>query len=169
MATSTLARRQLLHLSVRPSVSASSLILLRPSSRPIQTTSAPPDHLSRLRLERPISPHFTIYQPQLTWYSSIFNRVTGVALSTALYGFSIGYLGGIWDANTFINLVASFPEWLKVLGKGTVALPFWFHTWNGFRHLGWDLGYFLNLKTSYTAGYTVIGLTAVTTVITALL
>ncbi|KAH8918272.1 hypothetical protein BT69DRAFT_1195211, partial [Atractiella rhizophila] len=66
-------------------------------------------------------------------------------------------------------LVAGFPEWWKVLGKGTLALPFWSHTWNSFMHLGLDLGYFLNLKTSYIPGYTVIGLTVVTTVTTALL
>jgi hypothetical protein len=45
--------------------------------------------LNKQRLLRPSSPHFTIYQPQLTWLGSIFNRVTGVALSTctSLYFF----------------------------------------------------------------------------------
>lgn len=37
--------------------------------------------LNTQRLARPSSPHFTIYQPQLTWIGSIANRITGVGLS----------------------------------------------------------------------------------------
>lgn len=37
--------------------------------------------LNKQRSVRPSSPHFTIYQPQLTWYGSIANRITGVGLS----------------------------------------------------------------------------------------
>ena len=37
--------------------------------------------LNKQRLSRPSSPHFTIYQPQLTWLGSIANRVTGAGLS----------------------------------------------------------------------------------------
>ena len=45
------------------------------------TPSAEQDILNHQRLRRPSSPHFTIYQPQLTWIGSIVNRVTGVGLS----------------------------------------------------------------------------------------
>ena len=38
-------------------------------------------HARSQRLGRPISPHFTIYQPQLTWYMSIAHRITGAALA----------------------------------------------------------------------------------------
>lgn len=37
--------------------------------------------LNEQRSVRPISPHLSIYQPQLTWYGSIANRITGVGLS----------------------------------------------------------------------------------------
>jgi Succinate dehydrogenase/Fumarate reductase transmembrane subunit len=51
----------------------------------VQTQSLKPDDgaviLNTQRLARPSSPHFTIYQPQLTWLGSIANRVTGVGLS----------------------------------------------------------------------------------------
>lgn len=33
------------------------------------------------RKHRPIAPHLTIYQPQLTWYMSLFHRATGGALA----------------------------------------------------------------------------------------
>lgn len=41
--------------------------------------------LNKQRALRPSSPHFTIYQPQLTWLSSIANRVTGSGLSVGQY------------------------------------------------------------------------------------
>lgn len=53
--------------------------------RGIQTESLPPSAsegiLNAQRLKRPSSPHFTIYQPQLTWLGSIANRVTGAGFS----------------------------------------------------------------------------------------
>ena len=39
------------------------------------------DLLNEQRAKRPSSPHFTIYQPQITWYLSIINRITGTGLS----------------------------------------------------------------------------------------
>nr|BCF86793.1 succinate dehydrogenase complex subunit C [Puccinia horiana]BCF86794.1 succinate dehydrogenase complex subunit C [Puccinia horiana]BCF86795.1 succinate dehydrogenase complex subunit C [Puccinia horiana]BCF86796.1 succinate dehydrogenase complex subunit C [Puccinia horiana] len=124
--------------------------------------------LNEQRKLRPNSPHFTIYEPQLTWYSSFANRVTGCALSVGFYAYALGYMAMPssmpLDSDTIVQLVASSPEWAKVAGKAVVALPFTYHTFNGVRHLAWDMGYLLDLKTSYTAGYTVLGLTAVSTV-----
>ncbi|KAI8457008.1 hypothetical protein BY996DRAFT_6411959 [Phakopsora pachyrhizi] len=150
--------------------------------------------LNEQRKLRPSSPHFTIYQPQLTWYSSIFNRVTGCALTggiqfkiitsviyggfvfplTGLYAFSLGYLtlpavGIPMDSETLVQLAASAPAWSKVATKTVLAVPFTYHTFNGIRHLAWDMGYVIDLKSSYTAGYVVIGLTAVSSVGLALL
>lgn len=54
------------------------------STRATTTSMTEADALKMLneqRSLRPNSPHFTIYQPQLTWIGSIANRVTGVGLS----------------------------------------------------------------------------------------
>ena len=60
-------------------------------------------------------------------------------------------------------------EWFGGLGgvtKGVVkfgfALPFAFHTWNGMRHLVWDSGRELSNRQVVVTGWTVLGLTAVT-------
>jgi succinate dehydrogenase (ubiquinone) cytochrome b560 subunit len=57
---------------------------LRPD-KSIKTQSMPPashsEILNTQRLRRPSSPHFTIYEPQITWIGSIANRMTGVGLS----------------------------------------------------------------------------------------
>ncbi|KZP22609.1 cytochrome b subunit of succinate dehydrogenase, Sdh3p [Athelia psychrophila] len=122
--------------------------------------------LNKQRLARPSSPHFTIYQPQLTWIGSIANRVTGSALSVLLYGFSLAYLvaPGTFDSTHVIEFVGSMPDAVKYAGKAILAAPFAFHSWNGLRHLSWDMGKLLTVKAAYSSGYAVLGATAISTV-----
>ncbi|KAK7043887.1 cytochrome b subunit of succinate dehydrogenase, Sdh3p [Paramarasmius palmivorus] len=140
------------------------------SKRAVQTQSLKPDAaieiLNKQRLHRPSSPHFTIYQPQLTWLGSIFNRATGAALSVLLYGYSLAYLVApdTFSSASVIEFVAGLPEGVKYTGKALLALPFTFHSFNGLRHLAWDSGKFLNVKGCYSTGYAVIAATAVSTV-----
>ncbi|KAF4613467.1 hypothetical protein D9613_008122 [Agrocybe pediades] len=136
----------------------------------IQIQSLPPsantEILNKQRLNRPSTPHFTIYQPQLTWLASIANRVTGVGLSVLLYGFSIGYLiaPGTLDSAHVIEFVAGLPDAVKYAGKAILAAPFAFHSLNGIRHLTWDLNKFTSVKGVYQTGYAVLGLSAVSTI-----
>lgn len=138
--------------------------------RGIHTESLPPsasqEILNQQRLKRPSSPHFTIYQPQLTWLSSIANRATGGALSALLYGFSLAYLfaPGTFDSTHIVELIVGLPEYAKYAGKFILAAPFAFHSLNGLRHLAWDMGKVLTLKSAYRAGYAVLGATAVSTI-----
>ncbi|KAH9981899.1 SDHC, cytochrome b subunit of succinate dehydrogenase [Russula compacta] len=143
--------------------------------RAVQTQSLKPkdatDILNTQRLARPSSPHFTIYQPQLTWIGSIANRITGSGLSVLLYGFSLAYLfaPSTFSSANIIEFVASQPEWIKVAEKTILAAPFAFHSLNGLRHLAWDTGKFLSLKGAYRTGYAVLGASAITTVALVLL
>ncbi|KAG2017522.1 succinate dehydrogenase cytochrome b560 subunit [Coprinopsis cinerea AmutBmut pab1-1] len=137
----------------------------------VQTESLTPAEnlqlLNKQRLKRPSSPHFTIYQPQLTWLGSIANRVTGAGLSVLLYGFSIAYLiaPGTFDSAHVVEFVAGLPDGVKYAGKAILAAPFSYHAWNGLRHLAWDAGKFLSVKGAYATGYAVLGLTGVSTVV----
>ncbi|KAF8953788.1 cytochrome b subunit of succinate dehydrogenase, Sdh3p [Entomortierella lignicola] len=115
------------------------------------------------RKNRPIAPHLTIYQPQLTWYMSMFHRATGGALAVGFYGGAIGYavgplLGLGFDAATITSAIATLPVAAKIAGKFIVAYPFTYHAFNGVRHLIWDTASALTLKGVYTTGYTVLGL-----------
>jgi len=136
----------------------------------VQIQSLPPsastEILNKQRIHRPSSPHFTIYQPQLTWIGSIANRVTGVGLSVLLYGFSIAYLiaPGTFDSAHVVEFISGLPEGVKYAGKAILAAPFAFHSFNGLRHLGWDLVKFTSVKGAYVTGYVVLGATAISTV-----
>lgn len=139
--------------------------------RTVKTNSITPQAgdaiLNQQRLKRPSSPHFTIYQPQLTWLGSIANRVTGAGLSVLLYGFGIAYLvaPGTFDSQHVIAFVHDLPEAVKYAGKFILAAPFSFHAINGLRHLAWDTGKFLSVKGAYSTGYAVLGATAVSTIV----
>ncbi|CAG8499380.1 6289_t:CDS:2 [Scutellospora calospora] len=120
------------------------------------------------RASRPLSPHISIYQPQLTWFLSGFHRITGGALATVLYGSAIAYviqgpLGLGLNSDALVAEIATLPTSLKLAGKFFLAFPFTFHSFNGVRHLIWDTGSALTLKGVYTTGYTVLGLSIIST------
>ncbi|KAF2730243.1 succinate dehydrogenase subunit C [Polyplosphaeria fusca] len=122
--------------------------------------------LANQRLKRPVSPHLAIYRPQITWYASSLNRITGILLSGGLYLFGIAYLAAPtlgWHLETpsMVAAVASWPVFAKISAKALVAFPFFFHSVNGLRHLTWDLGLGLKNQTVIRTGWTAVGFTVV--------
>ncbi|KAF9938860.1 cytochrome b subunit of succinate dehydrogenase, Sdh3p [Modicella reniformis] len=131
-----------------------------------EVTVAP---LIEQRKNRPLAPHLTIYQPQLTWYMSAFHRFTGGAVAVGFYAgaiaYAVGPLVGLgFDTATITSTLATVPVAAKVAGKFIVAFPFTFHSFNGVRHLLWDTARGLTLKGVYATGYTVLGLSTVSAV-----
>lgn len=62
-----------------------------------------------------------------------------------LYGFTISYVlaplaGAPFTSTELIQLVGAVPESLKIAAKTLLAGSFAFHSWNGLRHLSWDVG-----------------------------
>lgn len=118
------------------------------------------------RKNRPNSPHLTIYRPQITWYASITHRITGSVLSGAFYIFGSAYLVSPllgWHLDS-ASLVAAFGAWpvaAKVAAKFAFALPFTFHSFNGIRHLVWDMGKEFSNKSVIRTGFTVVGVSVV--------
>ncbi|XP_050463250.1 succinate dehydrogenase cytochrome b560 subunit, mitochondrial-like [Cataglyphis hispanica] len=116
-----------------------------------------------MRLKRPMSPHLTIYELQLTSLLSLTHRTTGIILSSYAMFLGLGTLfipGGI---PCFIETVDDLCLPLPALfvGKMLLALPFTYHTFNGIRHLAWDFGLFLTIKEVYSTGYIVSALTVI--------
>ncbi|KAG0263521.1 cytochrome b subunit of succinate dehydrogenase, Sdh3p [Mortierella polycephala] len=146
-------------------------ILSTSQSNQQEITVAP---LVEQRKNRPIAPHLTIYQPQLTWYLSMFHRITGGAVAVGFYGGAMAYalgpmIGMGFDTATITSTIATIPVAAKVAGKFVIAFPFAFHSFNGIRHLVWDTANALTLKGVYATGYTVLGLSTVSAVALALI
>lgn len=123
--------------------------------------------LAAQRRHRPVSPHLTIYKPQVTWILSALNRITGSILSGGFYIFGFGYLvapyvGLHWESASIAASFAALPIFVKVATKMFLALPFTFHSWNGIRHLIWDTGSAFTNKQVIMTGWFTVGLSVVT-------
>ncbi|KAG7002305.1 hypothetical protein G7Y79_00027g059970 [Physcia stellaris] len=122
--------------------------------------------LEAQRRNRPVSPHLLIYKPQISWYLSALNRITGSTLSGGFYLFGAAYLcaplfGWHLDSASMAAAFGSLPVAVKVMLKFGVAMPFTFHSFNGVRHLIWDTGRELSNKGVQRTGWTVVGLSVV--------
>lgn len=116
---------------------------------------------------RPLSPHLSIYQPQLTWVLSIAFRVTGCGLTVPIYAGAIAYAcqdQSIDQITTSINQLG-MPVAIFLAAKILLAWPFSLHSLNGIRHLIWDTGRSLSIPGVYTSGKAVIYGSLLTTAI----
>lgn len=114
--------------------------------------------------KRPLSPHLSIYQPQLTWVMSIGHRLSGAGLSGLIYAFGAACslnLPALTD--NLVWLVGAAPVAVVVAGKAMLAGPFVYHLANGVRHLIWDTGRALTLRGVYASGWAVNIITLLST------
>lgn len=116
--------------------------------------------------QRPLSPHLQVYRPQLTSITSILHRITGAALAA-------GFLLIAWwllaaaigeEAYNAARAFATSPLGLFMLFGWTIAL--FYHMLNGIRHLIWDTVHLFKLRNAYIAGYIVLALTVILTLMT---
>lgn len=118
---------------------------------------------------RPLSPHLTIYKPQMTSMGSIAHRATGAGLSLAILGLvALLKLFSMNASSPFIyqvyDYIISLPNILTTSVLVLVLASLYYHFFNGVRHTMWDLGKNLELKDIYTSAYIIIGLTVVATI-----
>jgi succinate dehydrogenase / fumarate reductase, cytochrome b subunit len=106
--------------------------------------------------ERPLSPHLQIYRWQLTMTLSIAHRATGIALS-------VGTLLLIWwlvaaaaGPDPYAAVQGFMRSWLGILFLLGWSFSLFYHLCNGIRHLVWDTGYGLDIKSVYQSGWTVV-------------
>ncbi|EEP78982.1 conserved hypothetical protein [Uncinocarpus reesii 1704] len=144
------------------------------TSTPSADTTDPTQILAKQRLNRPVAPHLSIYKPQISWYLSALNRITGCTVSGGLYLFATAYLVAPavgWHLES-MSLAAAFgalPLAAKFAIKFGVAMPFTFHCMNGVRHLVWDFGKKMTNKDVIATGWTVVGLSVASSLALALI
>jgi succinate dehydrogenase / fumarate reductase cytochrome b subunit len=115
-----------------------------------------------MKYNRPLSPHLSIYKPQLTSTLSIFHRISGAFLSLYVL-FSLLLLKffdlslSFYQIYLYLFFVTVNLDWLLFSMTNLIILAFCYHISNGIRHLLWDLGFFLDLSKVYTTGaFTII-------------
>ncbi len=118
-----------------------------------------------MSLNRPLSPHLSIYKKVLTAVFSIFHRFTGICLSLG------SVLLAIW-----IILIALGPTYyskFQALSSFIVfkvflflwTLTIFYHLYNGIRYLFWSYGKMMELNMVYKSGYVVIILSILSTIL----
>ncbi len=90
--------------------------------------------------KRPLSPHLEIYRPQITSVLSILHRITGVGMALALVLIVWWFLAAATSDAYFAMVDGVLTSWFGILILAGSLLAFWFHFFNGIRHLKWDAG-----------------------------
>ncbi|XP_028566008.2 succinate dehydrogenase cytochrome b560 subunit, mitochondrial [Podarcis muralis] len=118
------------------------------------------------RSNRPLSPHVTIYHWSLPMMMSISHRGTGAAMSlgVSLFGLSALILPGHFADHLDLIRSLSLGPALIYSAKFALAFPLTFHTWNGIRHLAWDLGKGFKIPQVYQSGVLVLILTVLSSI-----
>ncbi|UWR21684.1 succinate dehydrogenase, cytochrome b556 subunit [Sulfitobacter sp. S190] len=118
------------------------------------------------RGNRPLSPHLTIYRPQLTSMTSILTRITGNAMLVASLLIVWWFLAAATGADSFATANGFLTSWFGDLVMFFSVLGLWYHTLAGIRHLIWDNAIAMDIPTAEKLGWACIAGSVVLTLIT---
>ena len=121
------------------------------------------------RGNRPLSPHLTIYRPQLTSMTSILTRITGNAMLISALLIVWWFLAAATSPEAYALADGFLTSWFGDLVMTFSVLCLWYHTLAGVRHLIWDNGIGLDIPTAEKMGWAVVIGSVVLTVITIIL
>ena len=108
------------------------------------------------RGNRPLSPHLTVYRPQITSMLSILHRVTGVGLTLGAILVVWWLLAAATSAEYFQFVDGLMTSWIGHLVLLGLTFSLAYHFCNGIRHLIWDIGYRFELDQVEQSGKAVI-------------
>ncbi|WP_299353976.1 succinate dehydrogenase, cytochrome b556 subunit [uncultured Shimia sp.] len=108
------------------------------------------------RGNRPLSPHLQVYRPQLTSVTSIFARVTGVALLGAAALVVWWFLAASAGPKYFDLVNGIMTSWFGDLVMFAALWAVCYHFLSGLRHLYWDTGRGFELETAQKLGWAVV-------------
>ena len=118
------------------------------------------------RAERPLSPHLQIYRIQMTSVSSILTRITG-------NGIVVGVILAVWwllaaavSEEYFVVANGVATGWFGDIVFSLSLLGVWYHYLAGLRHLYFDAGHGLEIRTAEMLGWVCIVGSVVLTVLT---
>ena len=114
---------------------------------------------------RPLSPHLQVYRWQLTSVLSIVHRATGVALTAGTL-LLVWWLAAAAEGPDAYDRVQVFiGSWIGLVLLFGWSVALFYHLVNGLRHLWWDTGRGLELRSVYAGGYAVLAATVILTAI----
>lgn len=107
--------------------------------------------------KRPLSPHLTIYRPQISSTLSILHRLTGVIMFICLSAVAWCFVGIFLNSDCAKQLSEFYNEFAIIkLALMGISYAFIYHSCNGVRHLFWDIGYGYEIKSVRLSGWLII-------------
>jgi succinate dehydrogenase / fumarate reductase cytochrome b subunit len=103
------------------------------------------------RRPAPLSPHLQIWRWHVTMFGSIAHRATGVALILA--GWAIALASGPQGYQAYLEVLGHPVSKLVLFG---LTVSIYYHLLNGVRHLVWDSGHGLDVRSANLSGWVVI-------------
>lgn len=117
--------------------------------------------------KRPLSPHLTVYRPQVTSILSIFHRASGVAMAASMALIVIWLLSASMGPDEFAFVDGWLTSWIGALVMLGSAAAFFYHLCNGIRHMWWDIGWGFEMGQVTASGLLVLICTGGLTVVLA--
>jgi succinate dehydrogenase / fumarate reductase cytochrome b subunit len=117
---------------------------------------------------RPLSPHLSVYKLPLTARMSVLHRFTGLGLGAAGVLIVWWFLAAASSPGYFGLVDGLLTSWIGTLVMLVSLAAFWYHFFNGIRHLVWDTGAGFEVAGLRNMGLTVLAAAAVMTVVTLL-
>jgi succinate dehydrogenase / fumarate reductase, cytochrome b subunit len=120
------------------------------------------------KVDRPLSPHMSVYGWRITNTLSILHRATGLGLTLAVIGLAWWLLAAAGGQERYGEARALFGSgWMK-LPLIAVVFCFFYHLANGIRHLAWDFGFGFDRRQIRVSGWTVVAVAATAALLYAL-
>ncbi len=105
---------------------------------------------------RPLSPHLSVYRPQISMVSSILTRITGISLLVGGLLVVWWFLAAAISPEAFALADGVLTSWLGDLVMLGSLWALWYHFLTGLRHLYWDTGRGLDLPTAKMLGWVAV-------------
>ena len=121
------------------------------------------------RGNRPLSPHLSVYRPQMTSVSSILTRITGTGLLLGALLVVWWFLAAATSPEYFATVDGVITSFIGDIIMALSAWALWYHALAGLRHLYWDSGRGLEVETAEKLGWMIIAGSVALTIVTLLI
>ena len=105
---------------------------------------------------KPLSPHLSIYRPQITSIMSISHRLSGIFQSFGNVMIFMFFILILVEEKYHNLAMFFFNSYLGIVFTFLYIFSLCYHACNGIRHLVWDLGYGFDIKNVYFSAYVTI-------------
>lgn len=109
---------------------------------------------------RPLSPHLQVYRLAFTTVLSGLHRITGLLLTAASVVLVLWLVATACGAEAYDTVGSILGSWpVRIMLAGALGV-FWYHLFNGIRHLVWDAGFGFDSRAARRSGALVVLATA---------